>query len=146
MAEIVPLNTLETTPETTPETDWFDESVATFGDRLEAAREAAGLTQKQLAAKLGVRDTTVKAWEDDQSEPRSNRMQMLAGMLNVSLGWLMAGKGEGIVAPPVHDTSAQSLAAARDDMARLKWQLRALNETIARVDQRIEAQNDAEAE
>ncbi|MGV8985380.1 MAG: helix-turn-helix domain-containing protein [Cypionkella sp.] len=130
----------------TPETDWFVESVATFGDRLEAAREAAGLTQKSLAAKLGVRDSTVKAWEDDQSEPRSNRMQMLAGMLNVSLGWLMAGVGEGISAPANPDDDARALAATLDDMTRLKWQMQALNDTVARVERRIGAQMDEAAE
>jgi transcriptional regulator with XRE-family HTH domain len=138
MAEIVTLEPTEST--------WFDESVATFGDRLEAAREAAGLTQKQLATKLGVRLTTVKAWESDQSEPRSNRMQMLAGMLNVSLGWLMAGIGEGIAAPQPATDKAQALAATRDDIARLKWQMQALTETIARVDRRIGAEVAADLE
>ena len=130
----------------TPETDWFVESVATFGDRLEAARTAAGLTQKGLAAKLGVRDSTVKAWENDQSEPRSNRMQMLAGLLNVSLGWLMAGIGEGISPPIDPEDDAQALAATMGDMARLKTQMQALNDTVARVERRIGAKADEAAE
>jgi len=79
--------------------NWYEDGVATFGDRLEAARAAAGLSAEDLAQRLGVRDTTIAEWEADAWEPRANRMQMLAGMLNVSLMWLMTGKGDGIAAP-----------------------------------------------
>ena len=34
---------------------WFDADAATFGDRVTGAREAAGMTQKQLAKRLGAR-------------------------------------------------------------------------------------------
>ena len=64
-------------------TNWFNEEHATFGDRLEKARQAIGQSQEDLAQKLGVKLTTFRNWEDDRSEPRGNRMQMLAGMLNV---------------------------------------------------------------
>ncbi|WP_366943525.1 helix-turn-helix domain-containing protein [Cypionkella sp.] len=76
--------------------DWYGENTATFGDRLEAARESCGLSQTELAQRLGVRDTTIKSWEADEWEPRGNRLQMLAGMLNVSLMWLLSGRGEGV--------------------------------------------------
>ena len=33
--------------------DWFSEKSATFGDRVSGAREAVGLSQKELAAHLG---------------------------------------------------------------------------------------------
>ncbi len=41
---------------------WFSNEAATFGDRLSAARETAGLSQEELAARLGVRMTTLQAW------------------------------------------------------------------------------------
>ena len=72
------------------EYDW-DDDVATLGDRLARAREAAGMTQSQLARRLGVKLTTLKNWEADRSEPRANRLQMLSGLLNVSFVWLMTG-------------------------------------------------------
>ena len=75
--------------------NWYSEEAATFGDRLAAAREAAGLSQKQLAERLGVKAGTYRNWEDDASEPRANRLTMLAGMLGVSMGWLMTGDGDG---------------------------------------------------
>ncbi|MFZ1338625.1 MAG: helix-turn-helix domain-containing protein, partial [Paracoccaceae bacterium] len=45
--------------------NWYAADVATFGDRLAGAREAAGLAQEDLAQRLGVRLTTVQAWEED---------------------------------------------------------------------------------
>ena len=80
-------------------TDWYSDDKATFGDRLAAARDAAGLSTEDLARRLGVREKTVAAWEDDMAEPRANRLQMLAGLLNVSLMWLLTGRGEGIAEP-----------------------------------------------
>jgi len=41
--------------------EWFSEEAATFGDRLAAAREDAGLSQKALAERLGVRNTAKRS-------------------------------------------------------------------------------------
>jgi HTH-type transcriptional regulator, cell division transcriptional repressor len=67
----------------------------TMGGRMLRARDAAGLTIQQLAARLGVKASTVQAWENDRSQPRANRLQMVAGLLNVSLSWLLYGAGTG---------------------------------------------------
>ncbi len=75
--------------------DWFDPETSTFGDRLTGAREIAGLDVETLARRLGVKPKSLRAWEDDRSEPRANRVSMLAGLLNVSLVWLMTGQGAG---------------------------------------------------
>lgn len=82
------------TPDT--QTDWYSPDVATFGDRVSAAREAAGMTQAVLARRLGVRLVTLRSWENDVAEPRANRLSMLAGLLNVSIMWLINGEGEGL--------------------------------------------------
>ena len=75
--------------------DHFNETVATLGDRLEAARKAKGLTLNGLAEKLGVDAPRVEAWESDADAPRANRIQLLAGLLNVSIVWLISGEGNG---------------------------------------------------
>ncbi|MBX3531649.1 MAG: helix-turn-helix transcriptional regulator [Rhizobiaceae bacterium] len=67
----------------------------TMGGRLQRARDAAGLSVSQVAARLGVRSATVQAWESDRSQPRANKLQMVAGLLNVGLAWLMDGLGRG---------------------------------------------------
>ena len=75
--------------------DDYSDGAATFGDRLALAREAQNLTQEQLARRLGLRTPTIENWECDRSEPRANRLQILAGFLNVSMGWMLTGEGEG---------------------------------------------------
>ena len=75
--------------------EWFDPAATTFGDRLTGARELAGMDVEELARRLGVKPKTIRAWEEDRAEPRANRVSMLAGLLNVSLVWLMTGAGEG---------------------------------------------------
>ena len=60
--------------------DWFGPETATFGDRLAGARDAAGMTQAQLARRIGVKKATLVGWEEDLSEPRANRLSMLAGV------------------------------------------------------------------
>ena len=119
---------------------WFEDEVATFGDRLEAAREAAGLSGEELAQRLGVRDSTIKAWEADEWEPRGNRLQMLAGMLNVSLTWLMTGKGPGLGAPG--DASALPYGArmALAEIAQLREQMQGLGRDLQRAEQNLAMQ------
>ncbi|KPP85595.1 MAG: putative transcription factor [Rhodobacteraceae bacterium HLUCCO07] len=101
---------------------WFDPETATFGDRVAGAREAAAMTQKQLAKRLGVKLVTLQDWENDINEPRANKLQMLAGVLNVSLTWLLDGSGDGIDAPedvqPINDELGQILAELRELKAR----------------------------
>ena len=74
--------------------NWYTNETATFGDRVVAAREMRGLTPKTLARHMGVATKTVEGWENDTSEPRANKLQMLSGVLNVSIPWLLTGEGE----------------------------------------------------
>ena len=54
--------------------DWYGPETATFGDRLSAAIEESGMTQKLVAKRLGIKLVTLKSWEQDVSEPRANRL------------------------------------------------------------------------
>lgn len=74
----------------------FTNDAATFGDRIVAARQAMGLSEAQLARRMGIKGQTLRNWENDRAEPRANKLQMLAGMLNVSIIWLMSGEGQGV--------------------------------------------------
>ena len=49
--------------------DWYGPEVATFGDRVAAAREASQMTQEQLAKRLGVKLKTLQPWEEDLGRP-----------------------------------------------------------------------------
>ena len=123
----------ESSPETGTQ-DWYGADVATFGDRLAGAREAAGLSQEDLARRLGVRLSTLQNWEDDLAEPRGNRLQMLAGMLNVSLRWLLTAEGDGLADPEADPKPlAPTADAALADLRRLRARALALAEDLAQV-------------
>lgn len=127
----------ESSPDSLTDT-WFAADVATFGDRLAGAREAAGLTQEQLAQRLGVRLTTLQAWEDDLAEPRGNRLQMLAGMLNVSLAWLLTAAGDGLTAPPApHRPLPPGVEIALADLGRLRAEAAALANRVEAVERQL---------
>ncbi|WP_299561156.1 helix-turn-helix domain-containing protein [uncultured Sulfitobacter sp.] len=108
----------------TQDTDWYSPEVATFGDRVAAAREAAGMEQAQLAKRLGVRQSTLRGWEDDISEPRANRLSMLAGLLNVSMMWLINGEGEGL-------DGSEDAVHAPADVSALLAEVRGLREDLS---------------
>ena len=116
--------------------DW-GEHASTFGDRLARAREYTGMDQAQLARRLGVKLSTIKNWEFDRSEPRANRLQMLSGLLNVSMMWLMNGDGVGVPEdePPVPSDVAELLAELRD----LRLAQTKLAERSGRIEKRLRA-------
>lgn len=63
----------------------------TIGGRIRQARSEAGLSQRQLATRLAVTTKTLENWEEDRSEPRANKLVMMAGVLNIPSTWLLTG-------------------------------------------------------
>lgn len=124
---------------TLPEADWFSEDTATFGDRLAGAREAAGLTQKELAERLGVKLSVVASWENDLKEPRANRLQMMSGLLGVSLSWLLTGEGDGPDAPVDDGTVSTDLLDLLSEMRLLRAQITQSGEKLGQLEKRLRA-------
>ncbi|TMV63221.1 helix-turn-helix domain-containing protein [Thioclava sp. BHET1] len=125
--------------DTTPETDsWYSEETSTFGDRIAGAREAAAMSQSQLARRLGVRLKTLTDWENDLAEPRANKLQMLAGMLNVSIMWLLTGRGDGLDGPPASEAPEDPASVAlRTEIRKLRTDALALADRLGRVEKRL---------
>ena len=86
-----------------------------MGPRLRVARENADLTQDELAGRVGVMTRSVKAWESGKAVPRANRLQMLAGILGVSLSWLLEGREDEFM----ESRSAAPAAAIQKELERL---------------------------
>ncbi len=117
---------------------YFGDDAATFGDRVAAAREELGLTQGQLANRLGVRLSTIENWEGDRSEPRANKLQMLAGVLNVSIVWLLTGSGQGGV-ERAHDTRQTVTAAVLAEIRAIRLAETQLIERLSRLERKLRA-------
>ena len=103
--------------------DWYGPDKATFGDRLVAAREKSNLSQQDLAERRGVKNSTIKSWENDNSEPRANRLSMLAGLLNVSIKWLISAEGSGVEETEKSYETPDSLQEALKELMALKVNL-----------------------
>ncbi len=118
---------------------WYSDAEATFGDRLAGAREAAGLTQAALSKRMGIKTKTLQAWEQDLAEPRANKLQMVAGLLNVSMPWLLTGMGEGLSAPgeePVTDDDIRTLLV---ELRQLRQETLKSAERMAVIEKRLSA-------
>ena len=126
-----------TDPEIAPESGWYSNEAATFGDRVEAAREELGLSQDELARKLGIKLGTLRAWEEDLREPRANKLQMLAGVLNVSLGWLLNGEGEGLPDPDGDVPLGHDVNEILAEFRQVKGTLNQSAERLALLEKRL---------
>jgi transcriptional regulator with XRE-family HTH domain len=125
---------MTTTPDTG--TGWYSDDAATFGDRITGAREAVGLTQEELARRLGVRLRTIRAWEEDLAEPRANKLQMLAGLLNVSIRWLLTGEGDGLSEPGEAEVPAE-ITALLTELRDVKSQLVRAADRVAIIEKKL---------
>ena len=117
--------------------DWYGEDAATFGDRLAGARDAAGLTQEALAEQLGVLVDSVDAWENDLREPRANRLQMLSGLLGVSLRWLLTGLGEGPVAPETEEEISKDAGALLSEIRTVRLEMAQAADKLGQLEKQL---------
>lgn len=63
---------------------------SSFGERIRQRRELAGLTQKQLGAKLGVDGSTVSHWESEMHDPPVEALRAMREIFGVTIDWLVA--------------------------------------------------------
>lgn len=100
-------------------TNIYDETpdLDTIGGRLSRAREASGMSVKQLAWRLGVKISTINAWESDRSQPGAHRLNMLSGLLGVSLSWVLHGVG---IAPMEAEDDVETLEALGSQLDKLR--------------------------
>jgi transcriptional regulator with XRE-family HTH domain len=84
-----------------------------------------------------VKVKTIRAWENDRSEPRANRLQMLAGILGVSIMWLLNGEGDGLEGPETPEDMPDDMAEILKDMRSLKVEQAQLAERAARLEKRL---------
>lgn len=120
---------------------WYGPDVATFGDRLAAARENAVMSQSQFAKRIGVRKATAVSWEEDVAEPRANKLTMISGILGVSIKWLLTGEGEEIDAPDAATPSADAdTLALLTEIRDIRAQMKAASDRLSLLEKRLRKQ------
>ena len=72
-----------------------------FGARLHAAREAAGLTQAQVAQKLDLTQAAYALWERREMALKPDQIEQAAKVLNVSVDYLFGRSSTNLNGGPV---------------------------------------------
>lgn len=112
----------------------------TLGGRLVRARSTSGMSELDLARRLGVKRATIQSWESDRAEPRSNRLSMLAGVLGVSPTWLLHGIGSA----PLTESLSDELRILHNQVDRLRDLHRQSGEMIESLQSAINGMSDRE--
>lgn len=66
--------------------------MASLGSRLRSARDKSGLTQMEVAEKLGISNGAISGYERNYRDPDTDTLKRLAELYGVSIDWL---KGHG---------------------------------------------------
>ena len=61
----------------------------TYGSVIKSARTKAGLTQKELAKKTGLAEITIRQYETNKREPRTENLKKIASALNIPVNELL---------------------------------------------------------
>lgn len=80
---------------------------------LKSMREAANLTQKEAAAKLGVHQSAVAQWETGRTSPRTARLAQIAALYGCGVADLIEPEAYGAGAPSGAGTVHTGAAAAQ---------------------------------
>ncbi len=71
----------------------------TLGQRVKEARQAKGMDQAKLSARLDIATRTLQRWEKGEQVPDSNYLMRIAKHTGVSPHWLLTGEGDMIGRP-----------------------------------------------
>ena len=61
----------------------------TLGQRIQKLRKGAGLTQEQLAERMGVTRQAVSKWESDGGVPELDTLIAMSRLFDVTIGQLL---------------------------------------------------------
>lgn len=78
-----------------------------FNERLRFLRESSGMTQIELANKIGVAATTYRNYENTSREPNYDTLVKIASVLGVSCDFLLGAR------PPEMQSERLSLAISQ---------------------------------
>ena len=93
----------------------------TFGEKLQALRQRAGISQDTLAERLGVSRQAVSRWERDETMPETDKVVALADLFHVSTDYLLRAQA---AEPPLSDGQSRERGPGRpaeDTLSRLSY-------------------------
>jgi transcriptional regulator with XRE-family HTH domain len=121
-------------------------STYTVGSRIKDARKQLGLTLPQLAHRAGVKRKTLENWEKDRTDPRADKLMRLAGVLQVSMIWLLTGDQPDTPHPVPDADETAHMARKLERALALQQDLAALLVDISADISRLQRDLDADQE
>ena len=114
-----------------------DSNLNSLGERIAYARERTGLSTAQLARRLGVKSRTLANWERNETEPRANRLVMLAQLVGVAPAWFFEGQED--YAP---DATTPGLAQIKEQLDLAKRTVEHLTNIVETLETMIDRRED----
>lgn len=96
-----------------------------IGQRMSKARKSTGLSQEEIAVKMGVRVRTVQRWESGDNAATITSIGQWADLTGVTLAWLV-----GATSGDDPQVSADAIEALRDEWRRNGEKLDALERLL----------------
>ena len=92
--------------------------------QIKEARERAGLSQKELAEKIGVAPNTFHGYESGKHDPKSNVLADIARVCGVSVDFLLGIEKENTPTPSKDDAGVLT----KEELTRISAAMEQLNE------------------
>lgn len=98
----------------------------TNGERLKYLREKNGLTQKDIATRLGVESAAISKYELDMREPNIEALKKLATIFNVSIDYLLGRTPDVFI--DEHDKNIMDISIIKEKYELTKRKLEKIKE------------------
>ena len=105
-------------------------------ERIRQIRDYYGITQKELAAKLGIKQNTVTAYETGVREPSAQVIKSLCNLFFINENWLLYGTGQMLLDKDAELVKIAHSIPTSDDkllIAALRLYSRLTNEEKAKI-------------
>lgn len=76
----------------------------TFGEKIKTARISKHYAQRQLAELINAKHNSISDWEKDKSKPDMDTVELICGVLDLSLGYLMDSVKTSVPSSELSDT------------------------------------------
>ena len=116
-----------------------EEPLSTLGSRIFETRRNAGMSLEMLASLVGVKPATLRAWENDRSEPRLNKLVAMAGIVGVSPTYFIAEEGNaGEEVKGVRGRNEKLLSMLKGELRFINEQQKLQNRRLRKINSLID--------
>jgi transcriptional regulator with XRE-family HTH domain len=111
-----------------------------LGNRLRNERKTRDMTQKDVAARFGITQSSYSRWENGISPPHDDQFAEVAAYIGVTTGevWQMVYDSEEPVSLKLLQDEMAALRRQMTDMRKQALEIRELQETVAQLEGELE--------